>query len=94
MYSSLTLKYQEGEHKLEWFCLLHIRPEDLWNMGYPPETNHKSKSRKISCPYDLCLRWPIILEFCTEHDSITGVRCAKFVNDSTFEAHVMDTIFR
>ena len=39
-------------------------------------SNHKNLSG-----HDICVKNSIILQFCTEHGSITAVLCAKFQND-------------
>ena len=53
-------------------------PGVLYNMGYPPETYLKLKSREISFPHNLFSSNPIVLKFSTEHGSNTAVLCAKF----------------
>ena len=56
-------------------------PGVLCNIGYPPETHLKTKSREISFAHNFRFNCPIVLKFCTEHGSDTAVPCAKFQND-------------
>ena len=60
------------------------------NLRYPPEIQHKFKSREVSFAHNLLLNYPIVLKFCAEHDSLTVVRCAKYQNDWPNETNVMD----
>ena len=53
----------------------------LCNIGNPPETYPHLKSRDISFYHNMRASYPILLEFCTEHDSITLLLFAKFLND-------------
>ena len=53
----------------------------LCNMGYPSETHPKLKSCGNSFVHNIRFNCPIVLKFCTEHDSITVVLCAKLQND-------------
>ena len=62
----------------------------LCNIGYPSETHLKLKSRDISFVHNIRFHCPIGLKFCTEHGSDTAVLCAKFQNDRSTEAWVMD----
>ena len=50
----------------------------------------KLKFREISFAHNSCFSWPITLKFCTEHDSITAVLCAKFQTDWTIETDVVE----
>ena len=65
-------------------------PVVLRNIAFPPETHLKLKSREKLFAHNLFLSYPIVLQFCTEHDSITVVLCAKLQNDWTNETDVMD----
>ena len=47
-------------------------------------------SRIILLPHNLFLSCPIILQFCTEHDSDAALLGAKFQNDSTPDTEVKD----
>ena len=60
------------------------------NLWYPPEIQHKFKSREVSFAHNLLLNYPIVLKFCAEHDSLTVVRCAKYQNDWPNETNVVD----
>ena len=60
------------------------------NEKYPSETHLKLKSRKISFVHNIHLNNPIVLNFCTEHGSITAMLCAKFENIWTTEIDIMD----
>ena len=60
------------------------------NVGYPPETHLKFKSRDISFDHNLLLSHQIVLKFCTEHGSITAVLGANFQNDLAIDIYVMD----
>ena len=50
----------------------------------------KLKSHELSFVNNICLSGPIILKFCTEHDSDTVMFCAKFQEDWIIEMGVMD----
>ena len=60
---------------------MSVNPEELCNVGHPFETHFKPKSREIVFRYKLLLNYPIVLLFCTAHDSDTAVLNAKFQND-------------
>ena len=60
------------------------------NKKYPSQTHLKLKSHKISFAYNIHLNNPIVLNFCTEHGSITAMLCAKFHNNWTTEIDIMD----
>ena len=62
----------------------------LRNTGYPSEKHIIPKSRKILFAHNSCLSWPIVLEFCTEQDSITAVFHANFQTNQPIEMDVMD----
>ena len=62
----------------------------LCNIGYPSEIHLKLKFHEISFAHNSCFSSPIALKFCTEHDSVTAVLCAKFQTDWTIETDVMD----
>ena len=62
----------------------------LCNIGYPSETHLKLKSREYSFVHNICLGYPIILKFYTEHGSDTAVLCAKFQNAWIIETDVRD----
>ena len=51
------------------------------NIGYPSETHLKFKFCEISVVHNNRFICPIVSKFCTEHDSITAVLCAKFQNN-------------
>ena len=50
----------------------------LCNKGYPSETHLELKPREISFVHNILFNNPIVLNFCTEHGSITAVFYAKF----------------
>ena len=51
----------------------------LCNIGYPPETHIKPKSREtLSAYHNLILSYLIIFKFCPEHSSDSAVLGAKF----------------
>ena len=58
-------------------------------IGYLSGTHLKLKSCEISFVHDICLCCPIVLKFCTEYDSDTAVRCAKFQDDLIIEMALM-----
>ena len=70
--------------------VLHSTTEVLCNTGHPSETHLKLKSREISFFHNTRVNNPIILIFCTEHDSITAVLRVKCQNDWTTETDVID----
>ena len=63
------------------------RPGDYHTVGYPSE---KPKSPKISLAHNWLLSDEIVLNFCTEHGSITAVLCVNFQNDLTDEMGVLE----
>ena len=67
-----------------------LKPRVLCNIGYPSETHGKLKSREISFAHNLFINYPIVLNFCTVHGSITAVLCAKFQNDWTIARDIID----
>ena len=56
-----------------------LNPGVLCNTGYPSDTH--LKFRETSFAHNLFISNPIVLKFCTEHDSDAVVLCAKFVSD-------------
>ena len=62
----------------------------LCKIGSVFETHLKLKSREISFVHNTRFNNPIVLKFGTDHGWITAVLCAKFQNDWTTEAKVMD----
>ena len=51
--------------------------------------NHlKLKSREKSFVHNIRSNNPIVLKYCTEHDSVTAVHWARFQNDWKFETYV------
>ena len=68
----------------------HLPAGVLRSIGYLSETHLKLKSREISFVHNICLKNPIVLDFCTQHGSITVVLCVKFQNDWTNATNVMD----
>ena len=52
-------------------------PGALCNTGYPSETHTELISRENSCVHNTRFRCIIVLQFCTEHGSITAMICAK-----------------
>ena len=69
---------------------IHVSYSVGCNTRYTPETHLKPKSREIAFARNLLLSCQIVLKFCTEHDSITVVLCAKFQHDLTTRMDVMD----
>ena len=65
-----------------YWCIFTAR-QPLCNMVYPSETYLKLKSREVSFAHNVFRNCPVILKFCTSHDSDTAVRCSKFQNDWT-----------
>ena len=69
-----------------WCCsFLPTSFRVLCNIGYPSETHHQLKYRKISLVYNN--RFNLI--FCTEKGSDTAVLCARFQKDWSTETWVM-----
>ena len=56
-------------------------PRALCNIRDPSKTHLKPKSRENLFAHSLYLSHPIILKFCTEHDSIIVVLCTRFQRD-------------
>ena len=67
----------------------------LCNTEYPPETLLKLKFREIAFVHNTRYNCSIVLQFCTEHDSITAVFCAKLQKliDSYWVVSFGQTIF-
>ena len=63
-----------------WLYFAEI-PGAWCSMGYPSEV--RPKSREISFTHNLCLSYPMVSKFSTEHDSITAVLCVKGRNHWT-----------
>ena len=76
-------------HQMNLMWYWWSRPGVLCNIGNPSETHPKPKSRKISFAHNVLLSCSIVLDFHTEHDSITAMLCAKFRKDWTTETDVM-----
>ena len=57
-----------------WLYFAEI-PGAWCSMGYPSEV--RPKSREISFTHNLCLSYPMVSKFSTEHDSITAVLLCK-----------------
>ena len=60
------------------FMCIQWMPGVLCNTRYPSETHLKSKYREISFAYSLFMSYPIVLKFCSYHDSEAAVLCANF----------------
>ena len=80
---------------LQWYSEFNQRSHVLlatcgWSSccaGYPSKTHLKLKSRGISLVHNTHFSCPIVLEFRTEHGSMTAMLCANFQNDWAVEKY-------
>ena len=65
-------------------------PGYWWNIRYPSDTRRKLKLRKILMFIIIRVVCQIDLIFCTEHDNIIAVLCAKFQTDWAIPKYARD----
>ena len=70
-----------------WHSIAH-----LWGLlSYrASETHLKLKSHEISFIHNIHISYQIVLQFCTEHGSITAVLCAKLQNNLIIDMDVIE----
>ena len=61
----------------------------LCNIRHPSETDIKLKSREISFVHNLLFNCPVVLKFCTSHDSDAAVLCTNFQTGWSNEGYVI-----